>query len=109
MPAARDSQPHDAPELNVTQARQGRRGRHALWVLVISLGLIVIIYAVMVIGVQPTRLSQPGGQTTTSQEALRQSGNFNAPVAAARQTEQSPTVSPSVPPSAGKDQPPASR
>jgi hypothetical protein len=109
MPVADNSEPHDRPVLNTMQARQGRRGRHALWILVISLGLIVVVYAVMVGGVFGSRLSRPGGQTRANSAALQQSGGFNAPVEAARQTEQSPTVSPSVPPSAGKEQPSGTR
>ncbi|WP_269715216.1 hypothetical protein [Caulobacter sp. NIBR2454] len=31
--------PSDAPRLNATRARQGRWGRHVLWVLVISTAL----------------------------------------------------------------------
>lgn len=32
----------DAPVLDATEARQGRRGKHALWILVISLALVVV-------------------------------------------------------------------
>ena len=35
------------PDLNATEARQGRRGRHVLWILVISTALIVVIYAIV--------------------------------------------------------------
>jgi len=34
-----------APDLDVTHARQARRGRHALIILVCSLGLVVIAFA----------------------------------------------------------------
>ena len=33
------------PDLNVTEARQGRRGRHVLMILIISLGLVIIAFA----------------------------------------------------------------
>jgi hypothetical protein len=61
------------PVLTTTQARQGRRGRHVLWILIISMTLLVIGYAVMVVGVQGTHLSRPGGQTTIDQKTLQQS------------------------------------
>ncbi len=61
------------PVLTTTEARQGRRGRHVLWVLVISMALLVVGYTVMVVGVQGTRLSSPGGQTTVDQKTLQQS------------------------------------
>jgi hypothetical protein len=35
------------PDLNATEARQGRRGLHVLWILVISTALIVIIYGII--------------------------------------------------------------
>jgi hypothetical protein len=33
-----------APELDVTHARQGRRGRHAFMILICSLGLVLIAF-----------------------------------------------------------------
>jgi hypothetical protein len=63
-----------APVLTPTEARQGGRGRHILWVLGISMGLIVAIYAVMVIGVQGSHLNQAGGQTSVDQKTLQQTG-----------------------------------
>jgi hypothetical protein len=60
------------PVLTTTEARQGRRGRHVLWILVISMALLVVGYAVMVVGVQGTRLSSPGGQTGIDQKTLNQ-------------------------------------
>ena len=109
MAQAENQRPDQAPGLNTTRARQGSRGRHALWVLVISLGLIGVIYAVMVLGMQGTHASQPGGQTTVDRSTLQQAGGFQAPTPQARQTEQSPTVSPSIAPSAGKEQTPTSK
>jgi hypothetical protein len=89
MPAAQDSKPHDWPVLGATEARQGFRGRHLLWVLAISLGLIVVIYAVMVGGLWNGRLSQPGGQTRADQAAVDQAQSVQTAPAPAqpRQTE----------------------
>ena len=67
------------PVLTTTEARQGRRGRHVLWILVISMAVVVIGYAVMVVGVQGTHLSNPGGQTTIDKKTLQQSGGVNPP------------------------------
>ena len=39
-----------APELGVTEARQGRRGRHALRILIWSLGLGLVVLAVVFLG-----------------------------------------------------------
>jgi hypothetical protein len=96
MPAARDPKPQDPPVLNPMEARQGRRGRHVLWVLVISLGLIVVIYAVMVGGIWGGRLSQPGGQTRVDQSTLNQKG-FQAPPSQPRQSE-NPQTTPTITP-----------
>jgi hypothetical protein len=65
------------PVLTTTEARQGRRGRHVLWVLVISMALLVVGYGVMVAGVQGARLSSPGGQTAIDRKTLQQSGGVN--------------------------------
>ena len=92
MPDANDPQPNETPPvLEATEARQGRRGRHMMWVLGISMGLIVAIFAVMVVGVQGTRLSAPGGQTTVDQATLNQVKGFNVPPSQPRQTENPPT------------------
>ena len=63
------------PVLTTTEARQGRRGRHVLWILVISMALLIVGYGVMVVGVQGTHLSNPGGQTTIDKKTLQQSEN----------------------------------
>ena len=89
MPVARDSKPQDPPELTPTEARQGFRGRHVMWVLAISLGLIVVIYAIMVGGVWNGRLSQPGGQTRADQS---QASTFNAPPSQPRESENPQTT-----------------
>ena len=64
--------------LTTTEARQGRRGRHVLWILAVSMALLAVGYAVMVIGVQGTHLSNPGGQTTVDQKTRQQAGQFQS-------------------------------
>ena len=100
MPDANDPQPNAPPPvLEATEARQGRRGRHMMWVLGISMGLIVAIFAVMVVGVQGTRLSAPGGQTTVDQATLNQAKGFNAPPSQPRESE-NPQTTPTITPPA---------
>ncbi len=73
--------------------------------LAISLGLIVVIYAVMVGGVWNGRLSQPGGQTRADQATLDQARGFQAPPAQPRQSENpqtSPTITPNPTNGAGQ-------
>ncbi len=69
------------PVLTTTEARQGRRGKHALWVLGVSMGLIVAIYAVMVVGVQGSHLSSAGGQTSVDQKTIAQTEGKTTPAA----------------------------
>jgi hypothetical protein len=76
--------------LTPAEARGGFRGRHVLWVLGVSLGLIVAIYAVMVGGLWNGRLSKPGGQTVTTAD---QAQTFHAPPSQPRQTENSQITS----------------
>ncbi|HEY4029617.1 MAG TPA: hypothetical protein VGM25_04695 [Caulobacteraceae bacterium] len=97
MPATPETKPQDPPVLSPTEARQGFRGRHVLWVLVISLGLIVVIYAVMVGGIWNGRLSQPGGQTRASQSALTEAKGFQAPPSQPRESE-NPQTTPTITP-----------
>ena len=97
MPAAQDPKIQDPPVLNPTEARQGLRGRHVLWVLGISLGLIVVIYAVMVGGIWGGRLSQPGGQT---QAGPSEASSFQASPSQPRQSK-NPQTAP-VPSGAGQ-------
>lgn len=85
------------PVLSTTEARQGRRGRHVLWILVISMALVAVGYAVLVVGVQGTHLSNPGGQTTVDQKTLQQSGGFQAPPPQPRQSE-NPQTTPTITP-----------
>lgn len=107
MPAADDLKPQEPPVLNTTQARQGLRGRHVLWVLVISMGLIVVIYAVMVGGIWGGRLSRPGGQTMAGRQTLQQAGQFQAPPSQPRESENpqtTPTITPNPTNGAGQGQ-----
>jgi hypothetical protein len=100
MPAARETKPEHAPVLKSTEARQGRRGGGVIWVLVISLGLIVVIYAAMVGGVFGGRLSKPGGQTEVGQNT-----NFNAPPSQPRESENPQTTPTTTPnPATGRGQ-----
>lgn len=95
-----DSQPSGRPVMDATQARQGRRGRHLLWVLGVSLGLIVVIYAVMVGGLWGGRLSRPGGQTLTTPD---QAQTFHAPPSQPRESE-NPQTTPAAAPSPANGQ-----
>ena len=64
------------------------------WVLGVSAGLIVAIFAVMVVGVQGTRLSAPGGQTSVDQATLNHGlqGGFSTPPSQPRQSENPQTT-----------------
>lgn len=99
MPDANNAQTNEPPppQLQATEARQGRRGRHMMWVLGISMGLLVVIYAVMVSGVWGGRLSRPGGQTTVDQATLNQAKGFNAPPSQPRESE-NPQTTPTITP-----------
>ncbi|WP_339933760.1 hypothetical protein [uncultured Brevundimonas sp.] len=57
MPADHDARLSDGPAVNVDDVKQGRRGLHILWVLLISLGLIVVIFGIIYV-VQAPGLSQ---------------------------------------------------
>ena len=96
MATVRDTKPQRSPVLTPTEARQGFTGRHLIWVLVISLGLSVVSYAVMVGGVWGGRLSQPGGQTRADQGAINQAQGFQAPPPQPRQSE-NPQTTPTTP------------
>jgi hypothetical protein len=85
--------------LQATEARQGRRGGHMMWVLGISMGIIVAIFAVMVVGVQGTRLSAPGGQTMVDKATLDQAKGFHAPPSQPRESE-NPQTTPTITPPA---------
>jgi hypothetical protein len=96
MAEAQRQQGDQGPVLTTSQARQGLRGRHVLWILVISMGLVAIGYAVLVLGMQGRHGSSPGGQTTIDQKTLNQTG-FTAPPSQPRQSE-NPQTTPTITP-----------
>ncbi len=65
--APRNSQ--HAPVLRATQARSGLRGRHALWILVVSTALAALALMAL-LAVQAPGLSGPGGQVTSEQPTI---------------------------------------
>jgi hypothetical protein len=67
------------PVLEATQARSGRRGLHALWILVVSTGLAAIVLLAL-LAIQAPGLSGPGGQVTTNRPTV------SAPLAPVKQT-----------------------
>jgi hypothetical protein len=75
-----------APEVNVTRARQGRRGVHMFWVLVISTLLTAAVFAVIWM-VSANRLGQVNGQAGADQPSAR---SFDSQVVP--QTPQQPTA-----------------
>ncbi|MDB5458356.1 MAG: hypothetical protein JWO72_97 [Caulobacteraceae bacterium] len=88
-----------APVLTVTEARQGRRGRHMAWVLGISMALVVIGFASLWIASAP-HLSNPAGQPTISSKA--DANRFQAPPPQPRQSE-TPQTTPTLKPGVGAD------
>lgn len=64
LPADHDARLSDGPAIEVGDAKQGRRGLHILWVLLISLGLIVIIFGI-IYAVQAPGLSQVEAENET--------------------------------------------
>jgi hypothetical protein len=88
-----------APVLNVTEARQGRRGKHVLWVLGISLALIIVgFFAVWM--VHAPSLSGPGGSSAVSTH--EQVPGFKAPPSQPRESE-NPQTRPTATPGVGSD------
>jgi hypothetical protein len=84
--AARDIEQEHAPVLTVTEARQGRRGRHMAWVLGISMALVVMGLGGLWLAQAPS-LSGPGGQTSLSPSVEQdQARAFQAPPSPARQS-----------------------
>jgi hypothetical protein len=69
------------PDLNATEARQGRRGKHVLWILIISLGLIVVIYGVIWL-MNAGPLSDKSGNAQADPAAA---ATYSAPAPAAKQ------------------------
>ena len=68
------------PVLEATEARQGRRGLHALWILIISTALAAIVLAIL-LAIQAPGLSGPGGQVRANDASV------STPLTQARQTE----------------------
>lgn len=90
------------PDLSETDARQGRRGRHVLMVLVISLALIVIAFTVIWL-THNDKLSGPGGQTIAPPSAAEA---FNAPEPAPIAGDEATPTTP-APPAATEAEAPA--
>ena len=81
------------PDLNETQARQGRRGRHVLMILVISLALVIVAFAVIWL-THADDLAGTGGQQTAPPSAA---AAFDAPEPAPIQgNEATPTTPPTT-------------
>ena len=80
--AIANSQPdaEHGPVLEATEARQGFRGLHALWILIISTVLAAIALTVL-LAAQAPGLSGPGGQVTS------QKPTASTPLTQARQTD----------------------
>ncbi len=92
------------PDLNETQARQGRRGRHVLMILVISLALVTIAFAVIWL-THSDDLAGPGGQQIAPPSTA---ARFNAPEPAAIQgDEATPTTRPTTTEAPEPSAPPA--
>jgi len=87
----------EKPVLNATQARSGFRGRHVIWILGISLGLIVAIYAVMVGRMQTGHITSAGGQTTVDQKTFNEAKGFNTPPSQPKQSDNA-QAAPATPP-----------
>ena len=91
------------PDLNETQARQGRRGRHVLVILVVSLFLVVAIFAVIWL-THSDDLAGAGGQQIAPPPAA---AAFNAPEPAPIQGEESTPTTPRTHTEADPSAPPA--
>ena len=63
--AVGETEQEHAPVLTVTEARQGRRGRHMAWVLGISMALVIAGLGSLWLASAPS-LSGPGGQVSIS-------------------------------------------
>ncbi len=78
-----DSQttPGDGPRLEATEARQGRRGKHVLWILVMSLVLVILaLFGAWAARAPDLAKADPNGTSRTSAAA-----SFNAPEPSAKQ------------------------
>jgi hypothetical protein len=72
-----------APVLDATEARQGRRGRHVLWILVISLALVVIA----LFGAWAMHARQLASTEHAHGRQGADASAFQAPAAPAKQTD----------------------
>ena len=88
-----------APDLDATHARQGRRGRHAFVILIVSLPLVVIAYVVIYAGHAGGLMGPRGGQEAANSSAARA---FNGPDRAPKVTETGPQAGHSPPPDASQ-------
>ena len=87
-----DVQPEHAPVLEVTDARQARRGRHALVILIVSTFLVVLaLFGAWAMRSDDLAEVEPNGTSQTTA-----AGAFSAPEPAARQTEDSAPRPPSA-------------
>ncbi len=82
--AVEDTEEH-APVLTVTEARQGLRGRHMVWVLGISMALVIVGMGSLWLAHAPS-LSGPGGQTATTANLQHPQAGQAHPDAAATAT-----------------------
>ena len=71
------------PVLNVTEARQGRRGKHVLWILLASLVLVVAA----LFGSWAARAPQLATTEDRANPQMENSQTFSAPEPAAKQTD----------------------
>jgi hypothetical protein len=85
-----------APVLTVTEARGALRGRHAAWVLGVSMALIVAGFAALYLYHLPHLNSGPGGQTPIDHRTLEQSGGL-------RTLQRHPQSAPAITPGVGSD------
>lgn len=74
------------PDLNVTEARQGRRGRHVLIILIASLALVIIAFFAIYLS-HADDLKGQGGQ---ERAVDARSETFDAPEPAPKQNETAP-------------------
>lgn len=83
MTETRPTDTDHGPVLNVTEARQGRRGKHVLWILIVSLILVVAA----LFGSWAARAPQLADSNANNGRASSGGEPFNAPEPAAKQTD----------------------
>jgi flagellar basal body-associated protein FliL len=92
------------PDLNETEARQGRRGRHVLMILVISLTLVIIAFAIIWLTHSDDLAGAGGQQSAPASAAAQFDAPEPAPIAGAEAT---PTTPPSTTEAAQPASPPS--